>query len=388
MADARRGTTRVVLQVDGTDWAGWTELEIARSVERVAGGFVLVLTDRWADQAERRPINPGLACTLAVDGEVLITGWIDDVQHSYDAETHRLVVRGRDKTGDLFDCAAVHRPFEILGLKLDAIATRLCQPFGIPVRAQVDVGRAFPRFAIQPGETVWEAIERGCRQRAVLPMPDGKGGLLLTRAGEAGEAAAPLKLGWPGGNILACQMTRSAKELFSEYIVMGQQASANFGEIFVPGASTVERAPSSPSARVRDSSVTRHRPTIILAEMQGSGLTLAQRAEWQRAVALGKAVRGTYTVQDWKAGGKLWQPNTLLRLTDALLGVDNVEMLVAAAKMRLTEAGTLTELELTLKDAYRLIPEGGGDAGGSASVLDPFTIFATQRGRCMTSPAP
>jgi len=376
MTDARPGS-RVVLTVDGTDWAGWTELEIVRSVERVAGAFVLALTDRWVGQAERRPIRQGLACTVAIDGEVLITGWIDDVEHRYDHQARQLIVRGRDRTGDLFDCAALHRPFEILGLKLDAIATRLCAPFNIPVTAQVDVGRAFPRFAIQPGESVWEAIERGCRQRAVLPMPDGKGGLLLTRAGEGGDAPAPLRLGGPDGNILACQMTLSAKELFSEYVVMGQQASLGAWAAFVPGATGTENASSSPSARVTDPSVTRHRPTIVLAEMQGSGLTLAQRAEWHRAVAVGKAVRGTYTVWDWRAAGTLWQPNTLVRVTDGLLGLDGAEMLIAATRMRLTETGTLTELEVAPRDAYRLIPEGANAEGGSASALDPFAVFAT-----------
>lgn len=282
MTEARPGS-RVVLSVDGTDWAGWTELEIARSVERVAGGFVLGLTERWSGQDKPRPIRPGLACTVAIDGEVLITGWIDDVEHRYDHQARVLAVRGRDRTGDLFDCAAVHRPFEILGLKLDAIATRLCQPFNIPVTAQVDVGRPFARFAIQPGESVWEAIERGCRQRAILPMPDGKGGLLLTRA------------------------------------------------------------------------------------------------EWQRAVAAGKAVRGTYTVQDWRADGALWQPNTLVRVTDSLLRLDDAEMLIAATRMRLTETGTLTEVEVAPRDAYRLIPEGADAEGGSASSLDPFRIFATGR---------
>ena len=224
---------RVVLAVDGTDWAGWEEVVINRSLERVAGNFELALTDRWVNQPERRPIKPNMACTVAIDGETVITGWIDDVEQSYDAETHRMMVRGRDRTGDLFDCAAFHRPFEINGLRLDSIAQRLCAPFNIPVRAQVDVGKAFGRFSIQPGETAWEAIERGCRQRAILPMPDGSGGLLLTRAGEGGLAAGALRV---GENVLGCQLTRTGKELFSEYIVLGQQGSSSSLDILRPGA--------------------------------------------------------------------------------------------------------------------------------------------------------
>ncbi|WP_431282726.1 phage baseplate assembly protein [Humitalea sp. 24SJ18S-53] len=370
----RQGTTRVALTVDGTEWAGWTELEVSRSMERTAGAFALGLTERWVGQPEPRPIKQGMACTVAIDGDVLVSGWIDDVEYAYDATSHQLVVRGRDKTGDILDCAAYQRPFEMGGLKLDEIARRLCAPFNIPVIAQVDMGRPIPRFAVQPGETVFDAIERGCRQRAVLPMPDGKGGLLLTRAGLGGPAAAALKLGGDDGNIISGKLTLSAKELFSDYIVMGQASSTNAFTVFGPNPNAPEASASlGPSARVRDPSVTRYRPTVVLAESEGSSVTFQQRAEWQRAVAVGKSVRGTRLVQDWRADGKLWHPNTLVRVTDRLCGLDNAEMLIAATKMRLTEAGTLTELEIALPDAYRLIPEG--DLSGSSSAHDPFRIF-------------
>jgi prophage tail gpP-like protein len=383
MADAGKaqGTSRVVLTVGETEWGGWTALEIVRSIERVAGAFTLAVTERWPGQSERRAIRPGMACSLAVDGETLITGWIDDVEPSYNAEKHVLAVRGRDRSADLFDCAAMRRPFEMGGLRLDQIATQLSAPFNVPVRAVVDMGRPFPRFAIQPGENVFDAIERGCRQRAVLPVPDGFGGLLLTRAGEGGEAAGPLRLGGDDGNIKGGATTFSAKELFSDYIVMGSAAAPSaLGVVFGPNPNQAEGPGVAPTAHVRDPSVTRYRPTIILAEMQGTTVTFRQRAEWQRAVAVGKSVRGTRIVQDWKAGKKLWHPNTLVRVTDELANLDNTEMLIVATRMTLTdEEGTLTELTLALPDAYKLIPEG--DLTGSASAHDPFRIFDTPPAR-------
>lgn len=370
----REGTTRVTLGIGDAEWDGWTELEITRSIERVAGAFALGLTERWPGQTERRQIRMGMACKLAVDGEVLITGWIDDVEINYDATSHQLVVRGRDSTGDLFDSKLGDRPFEFGGLKLDEIAQRICRPFGITVTAQVDMGRPFPRFAIQPGESPFEAIERGCRQRAILPVADGRGGLLLTRAGMGGEAAAPLQLGGDDGNILSGGTTMSMADLHSEYIVLGSAAAPSaLNQVFGPNPEAAEGRPVAPSARIRDPSVTRHRPTVVMAETQGTSVTLRQRAEWQRAVAVGKSVKGTRTVQDWRGATKLWHPNTLTRVTDDLANLDNEEMLITATKMTLTEAGTLTELTLALPDAYRLIPEG--DLGGMGSPHDPFRIW-------------
>jgi prophage tail gpP-like protein len=355
-----KGTTRVTLGIGETLWDGWTELEITRSIDRIAGAFALGLTERWPGQSERRKIQMGMACKVAVDGEVLITGWIDDVEINYDAMSHQVIVRGRDRTGDLFDCAAIQRPFEMSGLKLDEIARRLCAPFGIPVRAEVDMGRPIPRFAIQPGETVFDAIERGCRARAVLPVADGLGGLVLTRAGMRGEAAARLQLGGDKGNIKGGSTTLSMKELFSEYVVMGAAAAPSaLGLVFGPNPDAPDGPGVAPSARIRDPSVTRYRPTVVLAEMEGTSVTLRQRAEWQRAVAVGKSVKAIRTVQDWRAGKQLWHPNTSTRVTDEFANLEDEPMLIAGTRMMLSEStGTLTELTLALPDAYALIPEG------------------------------
>lgn len=368
------GTTRVRLALGEMEWDGWTELEIVRSIERISGAFALGLTERWPGQSERRKIREGMSCKLAVDDEVLITGWIDDVDINYTATTHQLVVKGRDRTGDLFDCAIGQRPYEFGGLRLDEIARRICRPYGITVKAQVDVGRAFPRFTIQPGESPFDAIERGCRARAILPITDGKGGLVLTRAGEGGKAAALLQLGGDDGNILSGTTTKSMKELFSEYIVLGSAAAPSaLGLVFGPNPNAPDGPAVSPSARIFDPSVPRYRPTVVMAEGQGTSVTLRQRAEWQRAVNVGKAVKATRVVQDWGVGQQLWHPNTLTRVTDDLANLENEEMLITATKMTLSENGTLTELTLALPDAYKLIPEG--DLGGTGSPHDPFRIW-------------
>ncbi len=373
------GTTRVTLAIGEVEWDGWTELEIVRSIERISGAFALGLTERWPGQKERRQIDVGMACKLAVDDEVLITGWVDEVDINYTATTHQLVVRGRDRTGDLFDCGIGQPPYQFGGLRLDEIARRICRPYNITVKAQVDVGRPFPSFAIQPGESPFDAIERGCRARAILPITDGKGGLVLTRAGEAGQAAAPLQLGGDDGNILSGTTAKSMKELFSEYIVLGSAAAPSaVGLPFGPNPNAPDGPAVSPSARIRDSSVTRYRPTVVLAEGQGTAVTLRQRAEWQRAVSVGKALKATRVVQDWRGGKQLWHPNTLTRVTDELANLEDEEMLITATKMMLSENGTLTELTLAHPDAYKLIPEGDLQ-GGMSSAHYPFGIWPKGR---------
>ncbi|SMF77459.1 Mu-like prophage tail protein gpP [Tistlia consotensis] len=339
----------VTLTVDGVVYGGWTSMSIAQSIERCALEFELGLTERWAGQSERRPILPGAACGVALDGETVMAGYTDEVSVQYDERGHAVRVTGRDRTGDLVDSAAtIDDTHEWAGLTLGEVAKRICAPFGVTVRAQTDVGKAFGRFALQPGETAWDAIERASRQRAVLPNGDGLGGLLLTRAGLGGTAAGALQLGGERGNVLRASGTFSHRERFSQYVVRGQQE----------GTDTLTAAEAAaPEARVTDAAISRWRPTIILAETQGDGATFAERAAWAARVAAGRTRRARYTVQGWRgSSGRLWRPNTLVQVTDSYLDLAR-ELLITAVTWTLSEQGTLTEIEVSPADAFALIAE-------------------------------
>lgn len=339
----------VTLTVDGAVWSGWTEVRIRQSIERCALEFELGLTDaRWTAGAMPRPIRPGSACSVAIGADVVMRGFVDETRVSYDRGSHDLRVAGRDRTGDLIDCAAaVDGAMELKGLTLTEVAARLAKPYGVAVRSQVDVGRAFDRFALQPGETAWEAIERAARQRAVLPNADGLGGLVLTRAGVGGRAAGALVMGGEDGNVVSAEGTFSHRERFGLYVVRGQQEGDD--ETDATGAA-------GPEARVTDTAVDRWRPTVILAEQQGDGVSFQDRAAWAARVAAGRSRRCTYTVQGWRAGGALWRPNTIVPVRDAFMDIDR-DLLVVTVTWTLGADGSRTELEVAPADAFALVPE-------------------------------
>lgn len=178
------GRDEIILTVGGRHWRGWTDIMVQRAVDQVSGQFELTLTARADDgMIEALTVSPGDACTVAIDGgETLITGWIDAVAPSYDPSTHEVAISGRDATGDLVDCSAVHAPSgEWQGVTVDRIAADLARPFGVPVHVRVDVGSPLRTFRIQESETAWEALERACRMRGLLAMADGLGGVVITR---------------------------------------------------------------------------------------------------------------------------------------------------------------------------------------------------------------
>ncbi len=339
--------TRLV--IDGLAWGGWKEIEIRLSIESLANSFRLGLTERWGQIApEPRPISPGAECCVEIDGEPVITGFVDEVSPSFDAQSHGVTVTGRTRTGDLVDCSAVQLPNSWQGAKLEEIVRAIAAPFDVPVTIAADTGPPFKRFPIQQGETAFEAIERACRQRGVRPIADAFGGLQLTQ-GAGPRAGVTLR---QGVNMLRADGSFGIAERFSRYQVKSQDVSAAWNT----AADTA-----SPDALALDDGVGRYRPLLVIAEALGDGVTLADRAAWERNVRLGRARRATVTVQGWReagASGPLWQPRKTVAVESRWLNIA-ADLVIASVTFTKSETGTTTELELMRAEALDLLPEAG-----------------------------
>ena len=132
--------TDVTLVISGRRLIGWTSATVTRALETIAGRFSISLTERDPGTDMRRAISPGEACQVELDGERVLTGYVDSVSPSYTEESHTLAVVGRDATGDLVDCSAASSPGEWHDVTLPVIVSSLARPFGIGVRIDVDVG--------------------------------------------------------------------------------------------------------------------------------------------------------------------------------------------------------------------------------------------------------
>jgi prophage tail gpP-like protein len=331
----------VVLTVGGQNYGGWTGVRIQRGIEQVCGQFSLSLTERWRGQDTPWPIAPGDACAVSVDGHPVITGYVDDVLPQFDAGSHQVQVAGRDATGDLVDCSAENAPGRWEHRTLLQIVAEICRPFGVAVAAVVDVGARFRSFAIQPGESAFEAIDRACRFRGVLPVADGAGGLLLTGPG---PARAPVRI-VQGANILSGYGFFSWRDRYGSYTVKG--CDSGFDD------STPDQN-ASPVGVADDPNVSRYRPLVLVAEGPADTAKLKQRAIWEAAVRRGRSRRASISVAGWGHAGGVWAPNTLVSVASQWLGIDG-DMLIASVTLTHDEAGTRAELEVCSKEAFAAI---------------------------------
>lgn len=332
------------LLLSGQRFSGWTRARVSLGIEQMAAAFDLDVTRSWpgaeTGAGAFRPIRPGAPCEVSLLGQRLLTGYVDEDSARLDARSTALSVSGRSRTADLIDCSAVHRTGQWAGRTLAQIAADLCKPFGIQVVVATPIGAPFASFALQEGETVFEALDRAARQRGVLLSVDGAGNLVILRTGDARSPGELIE----GRNLESIDVRRSMRDRYSRYVIKGQSRGSDqdYGD-----------TAAGPSASATDPGVPRHRPLIVIGEEQGGAL--ADRARWEQQVRMGRGLSVSATVSGFEAApGVLWQPNTRVRCVSPSTGVDS-ELLIVELAYVLDASGSRTDLTLAPPEAYSTV---------------------------------
>ena len=95
----------IILKVNGKSYGGWTSATVEKSMFNLTGAFGLAATDIYPGQSAKWNIKLGDQCSVEINGQTIITGYIEDIPIDYDATSHNIQIGGRDKTGDLVDCS-------------------------------------------------------------------------------------------------------------------------------------------------------------------------------------------------------------------------------------------------------------------------------------------
>ncbi len=331
------------LVVDGNEYGGWTGLRASASIERAAGAFQLEVTDPWLPDV-LMPIRPGLRCLLRLGPEVVVTGWVDAVTRDLGPRAHTVQVSGRDATADLVDCSAKVKEYN--NQTLLEIARHQVSEGGWDMKVELapgsSVGAPFVRERVEPGQSVFEFLERLARHRGVLLMPDGKGNLLI---GSPGMSPSPRQL-IENRNLLGIRACADWRERFSEYEIRGQTGGSE-------ERNGKEAAHLRATAKDQDVGYSRRRLKIMSAE--DGEVDLQARAQWECQVAIGRSLTVQAGVQGWCADpadpATLWRAGQTVRIEAPTVGVSET-LLIVTATYNLSERGTTTDLDLTRPAAW------------------------------------
>lgn len=387
--------------------SGWKNVNIHQSIDQMCGSFSIstsesivgvTVSDISGTQNFTTEIQNGDLCKLEIgkgdNYTTVITGYIDDIDNSYDAREHTITLRGRDIMCDLVDCSYYPRFLkneyknEWTDSTAENLINEICDPFNVEVvtdkTALTPATEPIPKFKIKDGETAAESIKRICRYKGILAISKGDGKLYLTQAGED-LTDGGIELGY---NVKRGRSFQSNKERFSHYIVKGKGKSESvqlFGiDINVRAIISDEIIQSGKGYYSDPAKPTqRFRPRVFLSDMvtnftvnpvlekirldvsKGSetrktysAVTLAnQRGEQEARVRAGNSRRLEYTVQGWMRNEKNepWALNTLTTVKDNMLNVRG-NYLIKDIRFRLDQnRGSETDLILVHKDAYKVV---------------------------------
>ncbi len=327
------------MRVGGQVFTGWLQSEVSRSIESLAGTFSIP-TSLIPGQV------PGIKrqdeIQVVVGDEVVITGLVMAAEPFYDDRACGLNVAGRDRTGDLVTSTAIHKGGQWRGAKVDRIVRDLAEPFGITVKVEAELGKALDDFKLAFGESRLDAIARACKMRGVLPVPDGRGALLLTKAGTR-KAPGEIRR---GKNVISMRGIGTDERRHSEYIVYAQ------GEVGADFDAARQR-----KARAVDPEVRRYSPLVIPADGNVTQADMQALVEHTARVRRGHSQGFEYTLEGWLVNGKPWPINARVPVFDDVAGLQGDEWLICSTRLSVDlQRGATTVVVVRPIEAYDSVP--------------------------------
>lgn len=336
----------VVLTVNGKRYPGWKSVSIARSIETISGQFRLEVSQNFPLQREAWPIRSGDECSVSISGQIAITGFVDTTEIAHDSGDHSFSVSGRDKSADLVDCSVDLGSWELKKQPRFDVIQKIAAQYGVKVTLGAGVSLPPPKdkFALNPGEAAFDALDRMCRECGVLPVSDGRGGIVLSKPGQE-RATDALRL---GHNILKGRSMSDASGRFSKYRVLAQRPGSD--DTFGKDAAAVK-------GTAEDADARSGRTLVVRAENAMTPEEAKARAAWEASVRAARADEVEITVQGHvQSDGKLWPLNGLIPVRDHFLGIDR-EMLIVSTVFQVDGGtGTTTQLSLKLPQAFASEP--------------------------------
>lgn len=297
-----QGSFPVTVRAGGALWRGWLGVSITRTLKDVASSFDLNIAGTARASRVIQAMEP---VEILLEDRPALCGYVDVWRAAATANGGPTSVSGRSKTGDLVDCSATVKPGQWFNATPARIVGDLVSPFGI--LAIVEDSRPIGTFALEPGETVFAALDRLAKIRAMAVTDGPDGALKIYRPDPAKSPKVTSllhRLGPDGGpdptnNVLSLDMEIRADKRFSDIDVIGQTS----GDDSVQGLAAVHVRGSA-----RDRQVPRYRPLIIKGECDAGDMSPQTRAEWELSRRIGASLKITALVRGWvePMTGDLW----------------------------------------------------------------------------------
>lgn len=172
----------MALVIDGKKFTGFTGYTLVRSVK---GVDAFSFSAPWNPEKKeiREAFRPFVYhdCAVYYDGDKIFDGVVLAPAAALSVDVTTLNVQGYARCGVLIDSDLPPSlfPAEYSGLNLKQIAETVCEPFGIKVVVQGDVGAAFDKVEADISDKAWAFLEKLAEERGLFLSNTADGSLLI-----------------------------------------------------------------------------------------------------------------------------------------------------------------------------------------------------------------
>lgn len=302
--------------------------------------------------------KPGDLCEIYLGGQLGITGIILTRQTSYDANNHAVELSGAGRTWAASTSSVATKNANFDNMALQQIASKACLPFGVTVLPIGTVDATpFEQCQAQPGELVFDLIDKLARHRGAVVGSDHLGNLLLI-----GDHSYPVvQQLTEGDNILKMQCIISNEQMSSDYSTLAQAANGN--QIAANMAAQMEAtAPGGLTAFYKFIQTVSEQPVKNIAEV-------VTRAYYEARFREATLITAYVTVQGWlRDGTNLWRCGDDVWVTSPMAMLDMTMKIQTLTFQQDNQSGTTTVLELVLPWKLGDKPFGTGVASQGPAV--------------------
>jgi prophage tail gpP-like protein len=309
---------------------------------------------RWTDGyglfrftcAERDPIpdiwtklqfKPGDYCEIELGGQLAMTGIITVRQTSYDATTHTVMLSGYNETWLATTSSVDTKDGNFDGMTFEQACRKVLAPYpsGIKVIGVLDATK-FDKLQCQPGELIFDFMERIARPRGAIIGSDHLGNVLLI-----GDHGNPIiQQLTEGDNILRCQCTISKEHSYRKH-----EMSASY-----PGSDDQHGRKAAEMTATADGNLgyPRYKKTVASQPVKTEPELQAMvnnDAVWHE----GTEIQCNVTVQGWLRDGRnLWRAGDNVVVRSPMAMLNHVLGIQTITFTQDNNGGTLTNMLLVL----------------------------------------
>jgi len=264
------------LEVSGVQYDNFAAASCEIRLDALSNAFSF---EAVAAEGQPLPFKGGEPCRVIVNGNPVLTGFIEIVDVSYDAGDHTIMVQGRDKTADLLDSnlSGFELRGESLTLKqiiekaIDDISNKDIKPADkIKVIEEVTTEPFNPaqdQVAAEASDNAFDFIEKYSRKRQVLLTSNGDGDVVIT-SGSTTQAIGGIQhiIGASDNNVISSSFSFDTTGRFNLYKFASQ---FSFSPLNNAGDTGLESAVNQ-KGKAFDNLVRKSRQLVLVSESSNS----------------------------------------------------------------------------------------------------------------------